>query len=133
MRVVLLALSGDLDRWRDKLLALYPDCSIDLISRAEFEKGGHIARLRSLRSLNPDVLAIATERLPWQRGGPTDLDNGALLCQYHHQQTHRQGWRVQVARNGYPELIPPVSIDPTRRPRQHHRFQLTQLTNRRRT
>jgi len=45
MRVVLLALSGDLDRWRDKLLAIYPDSSIDLISRAEFEKGSHIARL----------------------------------------------------------------------------------------
>ena len=53
MRVVLLALSGDLDRWRDKLLALYPDSSIDLISRAEFEKGSHIARLRSLRALQP--------------------------------------------------------------------------------
>jgi len=78
MRVVLLALSGDLDRWRDKLLALYPDSSIDLISRAEFEKGSHIARLRSLRALNPDVLAIATERLPWQRGQNLFLVFGAL-------------------------------------------------------
>ena len=68
----------------------------------------------------------------WDHGGPTDLDNGALLCQYHHQQIHRQGWHVQLARNGYPELIPPASIDPSRRPRQHHRFQLTQLTSRRR-
>ena len=78
MRVVLLALSGDLDRWRDKLLAIYPDSSIDLISRAEFEKGSHIARLRSLRALNPDVLAIATERLPWQRGQNLFLVFGAL-------------------------------------------------------
>jgi len=78
MRVVLLALSGDLDRWRDKLLALYPDCSIDLISRAEFEKGSHIARLRSLRALSPDVLAIATERLPWQRGQNLFMVFGAL-------------------------------------------------------
>ena len=78
MRVVLLALSGDLDRWRDKLLALYPESSIDLISRAEFEKGSHIARLRSLRSLSPDVLAIATERLPWQRGQNLFLVFGAL-------------------------------------------------------
>ena len=78
MRVVLLALSGDLDRWRDKLLAIYPDSSIDLISRSEFEKGSHIARLRSLRALNPDVLAIATERLPWQRGQNLFLVFGAL-------------------------------------------------------
>lgn len=78
MRVVLLALSGDLDRWRDKLLALYPDCSIDLISRAEFEKGSHIARLKSLRALSPDVLAIATERLPWQRGQNLFMVFGAL-------------------------------------------------------
>jgi len=61
----------------------------------------------------------------WDDGGPTDLDNGALLCQHHHQQIHRQGWHVQLARNGYPELIPPTSIDPQQRPRQHHRFQLT--------
>jgi len=78
MRVVLLALSGDLDRWQDKLLALYPDSSIDLISRAEFEKGSHIARLRSLRALSPDVLAIATERLPWQRGQNLFMVFGAL-------------------------------------------------------
>ena len=78
MRVVLLALSGDLDRWRDKLLAIYPDSSIDMISRAEFEKGSHIARLRSLRALSPDVLAIATERLPWQRGQNLFMVFGAL-------------------------------------------------------
>ena len=68
MKVVLLALSGDLSRWRDKLVQLYPHCSIDVISRAEFETGSHIKRLKSLRALRPDVLAIATERLPWQRG-----------------------------------------------------------------
>jgi glycosyltransferase involved in cell wall biosynthesis len=78
MRVILLALSGDLDRWRDKLLALYPDSSIDLISRSEFEKGSHIARLKSLRALSPDVLAIATERLPWQRGQNLFMVFGAL-------------------------------------------------------
>jgi hypothetical protein len=69
----------------------------------------------------------------WDSGGPTDLDNGALLCPYHHQQIHRQGWQVRLARNGYPHLIPPASIDPTRRPRQHHRFQLTMLSTGRRT
>src|SRR5215218_8361654 len=78
MKVVLLALSGDLSRWRDKLVQLYPDCSIDLISRAEFETGSHIKRLKSVRALRPDVLAIATERLPWQRGQNLFMVFGAL-------------------------------------------------------
>jgi len=78
MRVVLLALSGDLSRWRDRLVQLYPDCSIDLISRAEFETGSHLKRLKSLRALRPDVLAIATERLPWQRGQNLFMIFGAL-------------------------------------------------------
>jgi glycosyltransferase involved in cell wall biosynthesis len=78
MRVVLLALSGDLARARDKLSELYPDCSIELISRAEFETGGHIKRLKALRALRPDVLAIATERLPWQRGQNLFMVFGAL-------------------------------------------------------
>lgn len=78
MKVVLLALSGDLTRWRDKLVQLYPDCSIELISRAEFENGSHLKRLKSLRALRPDVLAIATERLPWQRGQNLFMVFGAL-------------------------------------------------------
>ena len=78
MRVVLLALSGDLPRSRDKLSELYPDCSIELISRAEFETGGHLKRLKALRALRPDVLAIATERLPWQRGQNLFMVFGAL-------------------------------------------------------
>ena len=78
MKVVLLALSGDLSRWREKLAQLYPDCTLDLISRAEFETGSHIKRLKSLRAMRPDVLAIATERLPWQRGQNLFMVFGAL-------------------------------------------------------
>jgi glycosyltransferase involved in cell wall biosynthesis len=78
MKVVLLALSGDLSRWQDKLLELYPHSSIELISRAEFETGSHLKRLKSLRALRPDVLAIATERLPWQRGQNLFMIFGAL-------------------------------------------------------
>jgi len=78
MKVVLLALNGDLSRWHDKLVQLYPDCSIEMISRAEFETGSHLKRLKSLRALRPDVLAIATERLPWQRGQNLFMVFGAL-------------------------------------------------------
>jgi len=78
MKVVLLALSGDLSRWRDKLVQLYPDSSIELISRAEFESDSHLKRLKALRAMRPDVLAIATERLPWQRGQNLFMVFGAL-------------------------------------------------------
>ena len=78
MKVVLLALSGDLSRWQDKITALYPGCSIEFISRVEFETGSHLKRLKALRALRPDVLAIATERLPWQRGQNLFMLFGAL-------------------------------------------------------
>jgi hypothetical protein len=58
----------------------------------------------------------------WIDGGPTDLANAALLCGFHHRMVHRQGWRMTLAPNRYPQLIPPTSIDPGQRPRQHHRF-----------
>ena len=64
----------------------------------------------------------------WADGGPTDQDNAALLCGFHHRMVHRQGWAVTLAANGYPQLTPPASVDPQRRPRQHHRFRMTRLT-----
>ena len=78
MKVVLLVLSGDLSRCYDKLAQLFPGSSIELLSRAEFETGSHLKRLKSLRALRPDVLAIATERLPWQRGQNLFMVFGAL-------------------------------------------------------
>jgi glycosyltransferase involved in cell wall biosynthesis len=78
MKVVLLALSGDISHCYDKLAELFPGSSIELISRAEFETGGHLKRLKALRALRPDVLAIATERLPWQRGQNLFMVFGAL-------------------------------------------------------
>ena len=76
MKVVLLALSGD--SAREKLAQLYPDASIESISRAEFETGSVTKRLASLRALRPDVFAIATERLAWQRGQELFMIFGAL-------------------------------------------------------
>jgi Domain of unknown function (DUF222)/HNH endonuclease len=32
--------------------------------------------------------------VPWQRGGPTDLDNLVLLCRRHHVLCHEGGWRL---------------------------------------
>jgi glycosyltransferase involved in cell wall biosynthesis len=76
MKVVLLALSGG--PARDKLAELYPSAVVETISRAEFETGGLRKRLASLRARRPDVFAIATERLAWQRGQALFMIFGAL-------------------------------------------------------
>ena len=76
MKVVLLALSGL--SARDKLAELFPQASIESISRSEFETGNFRQRLASLRAHRPDVFAIATERLAWQRGQNLFMIFGAL-------------------------------------------------------
>ena len=50
-------------------------------------------------------------------GGPTDLDNGCLLCQRCHTQVHHHGWEVVMGPDRHPWLIPPADIDPRRLPR----------------
>ncbi len=78
MKVVLLALSGDSTRLHDKLAQSYPQASIEVISRVEFETGSLTKRLSSLRARRPNVFAIATERLLWQRGQNLFMLFGAL-------------------------------------------------------
>ena len=58
----------------------------------------------------------------WAGGACTDLACGALLCDRHHDQHHRQGWQVRLAVNGHPEVVPPATLDTARIARQHHRF-----------
>ncbi|MCX2755639.1 MULTISPECIES: HNH endonuclease signature motif containing protein [unclassified Gordonia (in: high G+C Gram-positive bacteria)] len=52
----------------------------------------------------------------WADGGPTDLDNGCLLCQRCHTQVHHHGWDIVMGFDRHPWLVPPASIDPQRRP-----------------
>ncbi|MFE0751971.1 DUF222 domain-containing protein [Gordonia sp. NPDC058843] len=52
----------------------------------------------------------------WADGGPTDLDNGCLLCQRCHTQVHHHGWDVVMGFDRHPWLVPPATIDPRRRP-----------------
>jgi hypothetical protein len=51
----------------------------------------------------------------WTHGGPTAIDNLALLCQAHHTAVHTGEWAVEV-REGVPWFIPPPWVDPERRP-----------------
>lgn len=53
--------------------------------------------------------------VPWSEGGTTDLANGVLLCRHHHLLLHNNGWRFD-RECGELVLIPPLSIDPERRP-----------------
>ena len=58
----------------------------------------------------------------WSKNGATSLDNLVLLCTGHHRLHHSAGWNIRMARDGLPEFIPPVFIDPERRPRRHARM-----------
>jgi glycosyltransferase involved in cell wall biosynthesis len=78
MKVVLLALSGDTARSHAKLTQLYPQATIETISRAEFETGSLLKRLATLRARQPEIFAIATERLAWQRGQNLFMIFGAV-------------------------------------------------------
>jgi glycosyltransferase involved in cell wall biosynthesis len=78
MRIVLLVLSGEASAARDALLKRYPQAEVEELPRARLESGGMKHRLSVLRSLRPQVLAVATERLAWQRGQNAFLLFGAL-------------------------------------------------------
>ena len=58
---------------------------------------------------------------PWSQGGPTNLDNLALLCRHHHVLIHDAagGWQVRLGPDGLPDFIPPPWTDPAQRPRRN--------------
>jgi len=57
----------------------------------------------------------------WQRDtGPTDLNNGVLLCESCHHRIHDNGWEIRIEGVGVAArvwLIPPPHVDPARIPR----------------
>ncbi|MCR6487936.1 HNH endonuclease [Amycolatopsis sp. OK19-0408] len=59
----------------------------------------------------------------WADGGPTDLNNLALMCAHHHRLLHRSGWEVRIAADGLPEFLPPVWVDKRRQPRRNNLHQ----------
>ena len=78
MKIVLLVLSGDPTQVRQILGSHYPDAQIELVNRGEVQGTGFARQLRMFRALRPDVFAIATERLLWQRGQNLFMLFGAL-------------------------------------------------------
>ena len=60
----------------------------------------------------------------WDRDtGPTDLDNGILLCSQHHHRVHDDGWDIHI-RDNTPWFTPPAHHDPSRTPRRGGRIRL---------
>jgi hypothetical protein len=78
MKIVLLVLSGNAEHARGWLLEKYPGAIVDNIPREQLESGSWSQRRNALRSLRPDIFAVATERLIWQRGQNAMLLFGAL-------------------------------------------------------
>jgi hypothetical protein len=73
----------------------------------------------------PASWCIAHHRIHWADGGPTDLDNLVLLCDYHHRVVHHHGWDVVLGDDRLPEFVPPPWIDPARTPRRNTRPRYT--------
>ena len=78
MNIVLLALGGDGRAAREYLRKCYPRAEITEITRTEIEKGSPVRCLARLRAHRPDLFAVLTERLAWQRGQNSLLLFGAL-------------------------------------------------------
>ena len=81
----------------------------------------------------PPSLCEAHHVIWWSRGGPTTLDNLALLCHRHHTQIHAQpdatddAWQM-VMRDGVPWFRPPDRLDPDRRLRRNTFHQTVEAT-----
>jgi hypothetical protein len=54
--------------------------------------------------------------VPWKPGGGTDLDNLALLCEYHHHLVHSGGWTMSGNANEELTFVGPTGRVMTSRP-----------------
>ena len=64
----------------------------------------------------PPAWCEAHHIIEWLRdAGLTDIDNGILLCRFHHLLIHNNGWSITRERGEF-FVIPPASEDPLRRP-----------------
>ncbi|WP_324014161.1 HNH endonuclease signature motif containing protein [Microbacterium sp. JZ37] len=106
-------------------------CTGDIL-RAVFSPEGRILELRSIqRCFTPTqrkaivardggcIIPGCTIPAAWceihhvedhARGGPTETDNGVLLCWWHHHHLDTSGWNIHM-HHGVPYIVPPRWID----------------------
>ncbi|MCY7287143.1 MAG: HNH endonuclease, partial [Cryobacterium sp.] len=67
--------------------------------------------------------------IPWHLGGKTTINNGVLLCWFHHHSIDTSGWQIRMI-HGTPEIKAPFCYDPTQtwRPAANHRASSTPLS-----
>ena len=63
----------------------------------------------------PPAMCEAHHTNPWSHDGRTDVDDGVLLCRFHHMNFHNNGYQI-IRNHGSFWLIPPPTIDPTQTP-----------------
>ena len=78
MKIVVVELSGDLEEGCRRLAERFPAAFIETASREQLQTGNVLSRLAALRARKPEVFAVVTERLAWQRGQEALLLFGAL-------------------------------------------------------
>ena len=55
----------------------------------------------------PPSMTEAHHCTPWRDGGATDVDDGVLLCRFHHVELHFRGWAIEGDGRGRFVLWPP--------------------------
>ena len=89
------------------------------------------ARCATLGCTTPHYMLQAHHVTPFRDGGPTHVDNGILLCFWHHQQVDTGPWQYRMI-NGIPHILgpglfewtarrPPAHVTHATRPRQRKR------------
>ena len=78
MKALLLVLSGDAEPAHAWVAENFPAATVESLPRYELESLSAAQRLRTVRRMRPDVFAIMTERLQWQRGQNALFAFGAL-------------------------------------------------------
>ena len=68
--------------------------------------------------LEPPDRCEAAHIDPAREFGPTSLENGIVLCSYHHHRFELDGWAMFRGADGAPWFVPPASVDRDRRPRR---------------
>ena len=89
------------------------------------------ARCATPGCTTPHYMLQAHHVVPYRDGGPTHIDNGILLCFWHHQQVDTGPWQYRMI-NGIPHVLGPGLFEWTARRPPTHATRATRPRQRRR-